>query len=67
MAERNQARTQHAREELRHLVGFSAADELEKLDRLKSSGSISEKERRAAGPLGPIADRALRPVWSRAF
>ena len=44
MAERNQARTQHAREELRHLVGFSVADELEKLDRLKSSGSISEKE-----------------------
>ena len=44
MAERNQARTQHAREELRHLVGFSAADEIEKLDRLKPSGSISEKE-----------------------
>ena len=44
MAERDQARAQHAREELRHLVGFSAADEIEKLDRLKSSGSISEKE-----------------------
>jgi Phospholipase_D-nuclease N-terminal len=44
MAERNQARTQHAREELRHLVGFSVADELEKLDRLKLSGSISAKE-----------------------
>ena len=44
MAERNQARTQHAREELRQLVGFSAADELEKLDRLKSNGSISDKE-----------------------
>ena len=44
MAERNQARAQHARDELRHLVGFSAADEIEKLDRLKSSGSISDKE-----------------------
>ena len=44
MAERNQARAQHAREELRHLVGFSAADEIGKLDQLKSSGSISDKE-----------------------
>jgi hypothetical protein len=44
MAERNQARAQHARDELRHLVGFSTADEIEKLDRLKSSGSISDKE-----------------------
>ena len=44
MAERNQARAEHAREELRQLVGFSASDEIEKLDRLKSNGSISEKE-----------------------
>ena len=44
MAERNQARAQHARDELRHMVGFSIADEIEKLDRLKSSGSISDKE-----------------------
>ena len=44
MAERNQARAEHAREELRQLVGFSAADEIEKLDRLKSNGSISDKE-----------------------
>jgi hypothetical protein len=44
MAERNQARAQHARDELRQLVGFRAADEIEKLDRLKSSGSISDKE-----------------------
>src|SRR3978361_2299678 len=44
MAERDKARTQNAREELRHLVGFSAADEIEKLDRLKSNGSISDKE-----------------------
>ena len=44
MAERNEARAQHARDELRHMVGFSTADEIEKLDRLKSSGSISDKE-----------------------
>ena len=30
MAERDQARAQHTRGELRHLVGFSAADEIEK-------------------------------------
>ena len=41
MAERNQARAQQARDELRQVVGFSAADEIEKLDRLKSAGSIS--------------------------
>ena len=40
----NEARAQHARDELRHMVGFSIADEIEKLDRLKSSGSISDKE-----------------------
>lgn len=44
MAERGEARARHARDELRHLVGFSAADEIEKLDRLKSQGSISEGE-----------------------
>ena len=44
MAERNQARALQARDELRQVVGFSAADEIEKLDRLKSAGSISEQE-----------------------
>jgi Phospholipase_D-nuclease N-terminal len=44
MAERNEARAQQARDELRQVVGFSAADEIEKLDRLKSTGSISEQE-----------------------
>ena len=44
MAERNQERAQEARNELRQIAGFSAADEIEKLDRLKSSGSISEQE-----------------------
>jgi uncharacterized membrane protein len=46
MALRNQERAQEAREELRKVVGFSVADEIEKLDRLKSAGSISEDEYR---------------------
>jgi hypothetical protein len=44
MAERNAQQAQHAREELRRVVGFSSADEIEKLDRLKKSGSISADE-----------------------
>jgi cbb3-type cytochrome oxidase subunit 3 len=44
MAERNQARATEEREELRRIVGFSAADEITKLDRLKAAGSISEQE-----------------------
>jgi hypothetical protein len=44
MGERNEARAKQARDELRQIVGFSAADEIEKLDRLKSTGSISEQE-----------------------
>lgn len=44
MAERNAQQTQQAREELRRVVGFSAADEIEKLDRLKKAGSISDAE-----------------------
>src|ERR1700759_1822387 len=44
MAERNSQRTQQAREELRPVVGFSAADEIEKLERLKNLGTISNEE-----------------------
>ena len=44
MAERDAERMKHARDNLRHAIGFSAADELEKLDRLKAAGSISEDE-----------------------
>src|ERR1700735_5511507 len=44
MAERNKAQASEAREELRHIVGFSAADEIVKLDKLKSAGSITEQE-----------------------
>ena len=44
MAERSSQQAQHAREELRRVVGFSVADEIEKLDRLKKSGSITDQE-----------------------
>ena len=44
MAERNMQQAQQAREELRRVVGFSAADEIETLDRLKKAGSISDDE-----------------------
>jgi hypothetical protein len=40
----NQQRAEQARDELRRVVGFSAADEIEKLDRLKKAGSISDAE-----------------------
>ena len=44
MAERNAQQAQHAREELRRVVGFSVADEITKLDQLPKSGSITEAE-----------------------
>ena len=44
MAERSAQQTQQAREELRQVVGYSAADEISKLDQLKKAGSISEDE-----------------------
>ena len=44
MAEREREAVQQAREELRSVVGFSAADEIQKLDRLKQAGSISDAE-----------------------
>ena len=44
MAERNVQQADQARDELRRVVGFSAADEIEKLDRLKQAGSISDAE-----------------------
>ncbi len=44
MAERSAQRAQQAREELRHVVGFSVADEIEKLERLKTAGTISDAE-----------------------
>jgi hypothetical protein len=44
MAQRNVQEAQHAREELRRAVGFSIADEIEKLERLKNSGTITNEE-----------------------
>ena len=44
MAERHNQRAQEARSELRQIVGFSVADEIEKLERLKNSGAISNEE-----------------------
>jgi hypothetical protein len=44
MAERTGQQAQEAREELRRTVGFSVADEIDKLDRLKKSGSITDQE-----------------------
>jgi Phospholipase_D-nuclease N-terminal len=44
MAERNVRQAQQARDELRRAIGYSAADEIEKLDRLKKEGSISDAE-----------------------
>ena len=44
MAERNTQQAQQARDELKRVVGFSAADEIEKLDRLKKAGSITDAE-----------------------
>jgi hypothetical protein len=44
MSERNRTQARQARDELRQVVGFSVADELVKLDRLKSEHSISEEE-----------------------
>ena len=44
MAERSSQQAQQAREELRQAVGFSVADEIDKLDRLKKSGAITDGE-----------------------
>jgi hypothetical protein len=44
MAQRRAQLVQHEREELKHAFGFSVADELGKLDALKSSGSITPEE-----------------------
>jgi hypothetical protein len=44
MAQRNEARAQQAREGLRQIVGFSVADEIEKLEKLKQAGTISDQE-----------------------
>jgi hypothetical protein len=44
MAERSVQQAKQAREELRQVVGYSIADEIEKLDRVKKSGAITDQE-----------------------
>ncbi|MGC2827485.1 MAG: SHOCT domain-containing protein [Pseudolabrys sp.] len=44
MAERSAQQAQQAREELRRVVGYSVADEITKLEKLKKSGSITDDE-----------------------
>jgi hypothetical protein len=44
MAQRSERAAGEARDELRRVVGFSAADELEKLERMKNEGRLSEEE-----------------------
>jgi hypothetical protein len=44
MAERSSQQIKQARDDVRRAVGFSVADEIEKLNRLKTSGAISSEE-----------------------
>ena len=44
MAHRNEEQTRRAREDLRQIVGYSVADEIVKLNELKSAGTITEQE-----------------------
>src|SRR6516225_8889780 len=44
MAHRNEEQTRRAREDLRQIVGYSVADEIVKLNELKSTGTITEQE-----------------------
>ena len=44
MAERQTKEVARERDELRQAVGFSVADELEKLDRMKTEGKLTDEE-----------------------
>jgi predicted membrane channel-forming protein YqfA (hemolysin III family) len=44
MGERSVAHAKAAQDQLRQVVGFSVADELEKLERLKAAGTINADE-----------------------
>ena len=44
MTERDSVQARRARDELQRVAGFSVADEIEKLDRLRSSGAITNEE-----------------------
>jgi hypothetical protein len=63
MAERSSQQTQQAREELRRAAGFSVADEIEKLDRLKKSRSTPRNSLDCAPSWFPNQqDRAFSPL-----
>jgi hypothetical protein len=44
MAQRSTQAAKQERDELRQAVGFSAADELDKLDKMKNEGRLSDEE-----------------------
>jgi hypothetical protein len=44
IAERANRQAVQARDELRQTIGFSVADELDKLDRMKSEGRLTDEE-----------------------
>lgn len=44
MARRSEEQARQARDDLRQFVGYSVADEIIKLDKLKSEGTLSEQE-----------------------
>ena len=44
MAHRNEEQARRAREDLRQIVGYSVADEIVKLNELKSAGNITDQE-----------------------
>jgi hypothetical protein len=44
IAERANQQAVQARDELRQTIGFSVADELDKLDRMKSEGRLTDEE-----------------------
>ena len=44
MAHRDEEQARRARDNLRQIVGYSVADEIVKLNQLKSAGTISEQE-----------------------
>jgi hypothetical protein len=46
MAQRSERAAVQEREQLRHVVGYSPADELDKLDKMKSEGRLSDEEYR---------------------
>jgi hypothetical protein len=50
IAERNEERAQRARDEIRHFLGVSVADEIEKLDRLKGQVQSPARSTSVCGP-----------------